>query len=162
MTTSEPYGVLPTLLSRAMRFRFSSDEVGRAKIEAVAQWCADFKEFLQSDKNKSLMQRMALVDAANKILAKQEDAMEETEAEEAEEKETREALAAAKQKAVKREFFASMEDVVLEVYKETPRESWALTKAMKGIERVYRLTELNLNTAAALESAINAVCEAFG
>ena len=76
-------------------------------------------------------------------------------------KETLEALEAGRLKALKKEFYSTLQQVALNVYKENPTDSWRLQKALSQVERIYALTEFNLNTPAALEAATEAVASAL-
>jgi DNA polymerase-3 subunit delta' len=155
MTTTEPASVLPTLLSRAMRFRFPSG--GAAQTGEIATWGSDFRQLLL--RPRGALAAAALIDRAGRTLSKLE---EEDESDAPEDKDIAEARAAARLKAQKKEFFAVMEEEVLEAYKERPVPSVRLRQALKAIERSYRLTEFNLNTAAAIEAAVLGAAEALG
>ena len=160
MTTSEPYAVLPTLVSRAMRFRF--DTLARKKSQtSIEEWCKSFEKVLKSGAGNSVMARMALADRALKIILAQEEEAETPSADDETPKDVVEALEAARLKEFKKDFFRALEGAALNSYKEAPTDSWKLRKALAEVERIYALTEFNLNTPAALEAAIGGVMEAL-
>lgn len=162
MTTSEPYAVLPTIISRAMRFRFGADSANKAQHEALTAWGQRLKEFLKSPRRTSVMARMALIDEALKmVLAYEDDTPRAADREDETPKEVLEAMEAGRLKAFKKDLFAALEEVVLESFKENPSDGHRLTQAMTAVERAYRLTEFNLNTPTALETAVGGVIEAL-
>jgi len=162
MTTSEPYAMLPTLVSRAMRFRFDMPG-GGTPTDTFFAWGQQFAQLLQSPNSNSLLQRAGLTHQAFLLLQQVE---EDTSArkisrEDDTPKETLEALEAGRLKALKKEFYSTLQQVALNVYKENPTDSWRLQKALSQVERIYALTEFNLNTPAALEAATEAVASAL-
>ncbi len=162
MTTSEPYAVLPTIVSRAMRFRFGSADTDRAQHAALASWSEKLKAFIKGPQRTSVIARMALMnEALQMMLAYEEERGPTPDRDDETPKEVLEAMEAGRLKAFKKEFFAALENVVLESFKESPSESHRLTAAMKAVEKAYRLTEFNLNTTTALESAVGGVIEAL-
>lgn len=162
MTTHEPYAVLPTILSRAMRFRFGASAISGAEHAALRTWTQKLKSFIHSPQRHSVMARMALIDEALRmILAHEDDAPRAADRDDETPKEVLEAMEAGRQKAFKKEFFSALEEVALESFKEKPGQSVQLTQAMAAVERAYKLTDFNLNTPAALESAVGGLMEAL-
>lgn len=156
LTTSEPYAVLPTLLSRVMRFRFSSmSHVERGAI--FSSWAQRLKDALLLGSPKSIFDTYSFIDEAHRILEREGEKEEKALAASIEENtsgEVMEALIASRQKALKKSLFAALEGVVLDVFKTHPTESFYLGHSLKNVEKIYRMLGVNLNTAAALESAI--------
>lgn len=168
MTTSEPYAVLPTLLSRVMRFRFASSEAAAESF--FAAWAQKLKDSLLAHgglggRNRSRGQGVgesfltpyALIDEAYRLLTDREETLEREitkAANENTEAEVVEALIAARQKALKKSLFSALETAILETFKAAPTEGLRLSESLKSVEKVYRLTALSLNTAAALEGAL--------
>lgn len=162
MTTHEPYAVLPTLLSRVLRYRLQSATSGDTQHAALAAWAQKLKTFLKSPSRGHVMERMALINEAYALLQKNEDdAPRAASADDETPKEVLEAQEAGRQKAFKKELFATLETVALENFKDTPEEGAQLAAALKAVERAYRLTEFNLNSAVALEVAVGGVIEAL-
>lgn len=157
MTTTEPYAILPTLISRSMRFRLGGTTTAKSGGE-ISVWSKDFEAALVKG-NISFAQQMEFADRAVKILSAIEDAKVEIPGAEEMEEEVLEAMKTARLKEEKKNFFAAMESAALEAYKEAPRESVRLKSAIAAVERAYRLTVFNLNTAAALELAIGGVVD---
>lgn len=162
MTTHEPYAVLPTILSRAMRFRLKNTHAADAEHAALDAWTQKLQTFLKSAARESVMERMALINEAYALLQKSEDdTPRAASADDETPKEVLEAQEAGRQKAFKKELFAALENVALESFKDTPDEGVRLAQALKAVERAYRLTEFNLNSAVALEVAVGGVIQAL-
>jgi DNA polymerase III subunit delta' len=157
MTTDEPYAVLPTLVSRAMRFRFPA--ATGATHAQLAAWQEELRAFLNDESKQGVLAGYPLMDKALNLLTQMED--EKMEAPEDADPEVVEAMEVARQKAFRKEIFAALENAVLQAYKDNPKEGLYLGEALRKIEKVYRLLEMNLNTAAALESAISSTIAAL-
>jgi len=162
MTTSAPHAVLPTLVSRSMRFRFCQKPT--PKDSELKKWRDSFVELLSSGNAGDLMRVYALMDKAHGLLVSQEEAYSsKTQArDDALSPDVQEALVAAHLKMAQRNLFAVMEEAVLEAFKAKPSYGYRLREALKAVERVYRMLEFNLNAPAALESAIGGVAKALG
>jgi len=159
MTTSAPQAVLPTLVSRSMRFRFSQKPT--AKDAALEEWKKMFVEALLRGEGDDLLKVYALIGGAHALLSAKEDDAESLPKLENIEPEVEEALIASRAKMAQKNLFACLEEAALEAFKRRPCHGYRLKEALEAVERVYRMLEFNLNAPAAMESAISGVAKAL-
>ncbi len=164
LTTSEPAALMPTLLSRAMRFRF--DTTARAEASgSLASFCEHFRALLQKGADPLseacvMHEAYQLLQQAEEDAEKQAKALAKTSEDEIPEEQLS-AQVAQRQKAFKKELFSAIEREIIDFYENQPSKSFALKKALVCVERAYRLTVFNLNSAVALEAAIGGATQAF-
>ena len=154
LTSSQPHAILPTILSRAMRFRWLGAAQER---EEFAPFAAAFKAFLlepAASATVAEVQKMAFLATWFSLWQGPEAKSEKSADAPALSEEAKEALEAAQKKEHRLAMLATMEGVVLDVYKSAPREGVALTRALASLERVRRLLEFSFNEAAAFELAV--------
>jgi DNA polymerase-3 subunit delta' len=155
LTTTQPHAVLPTILSRTMRFRWS----GRArKGSEFADFSRAFEDFI-SEPGISELERVAF--ASQFFLLWQgpeEKALLESDPTAVElSEEIRDARLTGLKKEHRRAMLACAERVIVESFKKQPRSGAALKKALEAVERVRRLMEFSFNEAAGFELLLTGV-----